>query len=970
MRKIVHILLLLVLISSICYAGAQFRTLTIDGVSTFGDDIDLNSGSILMDASETVDGRDVSADGVWLDTLYTTIGLSALTSAEVDQLENIGTTTIAAGQWGYLGGATASGGAVLDAANDAAILALLSGDAGATFDWNSQNLTGIGTIGAGAITGTSFIIGGNILDTNEWAFLDGQDQSVFIDSDVRHDNLTIETLGSQLWDAAASTFESGTYGWTAYGSNTIANDGNALKITYGNNGRGAFIFLSDADDLSTDLTPGKLYKLTFDAKVGAGDSVEVQASGQTIICSVIVTETTFTSKSIYFTSAHATLGFMRMGDMDAGENIWIDNIVLKEVSDGDLTARTVNAKGGDSLFDQVTICPYITLPTYKLHIEDTGLAGHLPYISFKFTDTAGSAGFTAEENAIFMGGVEFFGSAYATAAYRNAWIMTAANNNLGKLIFRTKTGGTYYDRTTIANNGDVDFAGATTIYATGIIQTTNAIYFTQTDGNEKIDSLNDNYMDYGATTAHRFNTDKMVILATGFVGIGITDPSHLLTIYKDSNDSLAIMTLENASYGDSAQVRVEVIGGAGTLELVSTSSTFASRAWKQETQSVEGDGSGGLLLISEHGSGKIAFYSSDTGASAVADMTIDSAGKVGIGTETPTAALQMGNDKLVALDTNSGLTASTTQSQGQGALTAQINEISTVANKDDTVTLPSAVTGIEIEIINNGANTLLIFPASGDDMGLGVDNPEELEANERVKFVAYDNDNWAKESTTEIIHAEIHDEDNTDAFVINDFPDFHSYHTNGLAAGDLADWIFDAGGAGTSHAIASIADGVDTGNDIEVTTADNHLLEDGDIVSQTGLTNANYVGIFVVKDIISVTQYEVAAPYLATGTGTMDQAATLETDAVAAGVYDFAYYISASPVNPNETYDFQLYKEATAIVGSKIRRKFGAGGDFGSMAGGGVVAVADGEKISFALSNEDSNANLTIRNLTIVLIRL
>jgi hypothetical protein len=29
--------------------------------------------------------------------------------------------------------------------------------------------------------------------------------------------------------------------------------------------------------------------------------------------------------------------------------------------------------------------------------------------------------------------------------------------------------------------------------------------FTQTDGNEYIDSLADGYMDYGATTAHRFN---------------------------------------------------------------------------------------------------------------------------------------------------------------------------------------------------------------------------------------------------------------------------------------------------------------------------------------------------------------------------------------------------------------------------------------------------------------------------------
>jgi len=33
------------------------------------------------------------------------------------------------------------------------------------------------------------------------------------------------------------------------------------------------------------------------------------------------------------------------------------------------------------------------------------------------------------------------------------------------------------------------------------------IAFTQTDGNEYIDSLADGYMDYGATTQHRFNND-------------------------------------------------------------------------------------------------------------------------------------------------------------------------------------------------------------------------------------------------------------------------------------------------------------------------------------------------------------------------------------------------------------------------------------------------------------------------------
>jgi hypothetical protein len=42
---------------------------------------------------------------------------------------------------------------------------------------------------------------------------------------------------------------------------------------------------------------------------------------------------------------------------------------------------------------------------------------------------------------------------------------------------------------------------------TGVLQTTNAIYLTQTDGNEFIDSLDDNYTDIGATTAIRAHAD-------------------------------------------------------------------------------------------------------------------------------------------------------------------------------------------------------------------------------------------------------------------------------------------------------------------------------------------------------------------------------------------------------------------------------------------------------------------------------
>lgn len=94
-------------------------------------------------------------------------------------------------------------------------------------------------------------------------------------------------------------------------------------------------------------------------------------------------------------------------------------------------------------------------------------------------------------------------------------------------------------------------------------------------------------------------------------------------------------------------------------------------------------------------------------------------------------------------DTTAGITASTTQTQGQQPLVSDVNEVSVVANANDVVTLPAARAGLTIRIINNGANTLQIFPASGDNItGVGVDASVTLAAASRVIYTTYNATDW------------------------------------------------------------------------------------------------------------------------------------------------------------------------------------------------------------------------------------
>ena len=91
------------------------------------------------------------------------------------------------------------------------------------------------------------------------------------------------------------------------------------------------------------------------------------------------------------------------------------------------------------------------------------------------------------------------------------------------------------------------------------------------------------------------------------------------------------------------------------------------------------------------------------------------------------------------------LTASTTQSQGQQPLTAVINQVGTCATASDVVTLPTARAGLQCIIANDGAETLQVFPASGNAIdALVADASTTIAAAGRSTFIAISASAWIK----------------------------------------------------------------------------------------------------------------------------------------------------------------------------------------------------------------------------------
>ncbi len=225
-----------------------------------------------------------------------------------------------------------------------------------------------------------------------------------------------------------------------------------------------------------------------------------------------------------------------------------------------------------------------------------------------------------------------------------------------------------------------------------------------------------------------FNVD-----ADGNVTLNITTASFVLP----ENDDAATPTL---AFG----------GGTHGFYLVSDQIKVAISGvhkWTIDEEYFLGSNGGGTLRNRTATATAVTvsptFTDSDTGlGSAAADQLSLIAGQVEGIRITEDTTITITNNGWMDRHTVAGITASTTQSQGQQPLTGDINQISVCANANDTVTLPTAVPGRACVIINSGAQTARVYPASNDNLGAGVDTPGTLAAAKIKRYIAYDATNW------------------------------------------------------------------------------------------------------------------------------------------------------------------------------------------------------------------------------------
>ena len=197
-----------------------------------------------------------------------------------------------------------------------------------------------------------------------------------------------------------------------------------------------------------------------------------------------------------------------------------------------------------------------------------------------------------------------------------------------------------------------------------------------------------------------------------------------------------------------------------------------------------------------------------------------------------------------------GLIASATQTQAGGlALTNVTNDITTVANPNDAVTLPTAAVNDVVKIYNNGANVLQVFPAASDNLGNGVDASTTIDPGEFGIFTAKDATNWISVISTPSSKVTIHT--GSGILTRSQMSNGHTNYVN--AAATLTMLAVDSDTNFNVKTVGAVAVSVDP-DASDLIYLDGTALDDGDKI-----TNLSTAG-----DVAAIQYYDATGAYATT----------------------------------------------------------------------------------------------------------
>ena len=221
---------------------------------------------------------------------------------------------------------------------------------------------------------------------------------------------------------------------------------------------------------------------------------------------------------------------------------------------------------------------------------------------------------------------------------------------------------------------------------------------------------------------------------------------------------------------------------------------------------------------------------------------------------------------------------------------------------------------------------------------------------------------WHVLQATSVSHfGEIHVHDNSTATTIDTISIPHLIQ--GLfSEEDSEGFDFVAGSTGPIAAFAEYSTVVS--GTTQVTDVD-HGLATGALLSIAGTTSYN--GVFKVT-IIDTDNFYIIDTFVADdGTGTWYEGDKVVNSTGKTAKHMVEFHGFGTPETNNDILAFHLYKEATVLESLESKGKFTSSTDVKPMSASGLVTLADGEAITFAITNTTGAGDFTMEHLNIVI---